>query len=135
MPKSGSRFLLDTLTLGTSTACGLAFLIATLSVAAGTVVQDPAPSPDVSPAQQTYEGMITDAKCGAKHQASIAKSASDCVRVCVHGGEKFAIVVGDRTYILDGDQALLKKSAGQRASVIGTLNGNIITVSSVVSGE
>jgi hypothetical protein len=133
MPKPASRFWVDILI--TSTACGLALLIATLGAAAGTVAQDPSPSADVPSAQQTYEGMITDTKCSAKHKASIAKSAADCVRVCVHGGEKFAIVVGEQTYVLDGDLALLKKSAGQRASVVGTLNGNTITVSSVVSGE
>src|ERR1700761_6870266 len=101
MPKLVSRFWVEILTLGTSTACGLALLIATLGAAAGTVAQDQSQGADASPTQQTYEGMITDTKCGAKHQASIAKSASDCVRVCVHGGAKFAIVVGDRTYILD----------------------------------
>ena len=135
MPKSASRFWVDILTLGTSTACGLALLIATLGAAAGTVARETGQNADAAPTQQTYEGMITDVKCGAKHRASIAKSAADCVRVCVHGGEKFAIVVGDRTYVLDGDPALLKKRAGQRASIVGSLHGNTITVSAVAPGE
>jgi hypothetical protein len=135
MPKSASRFWVEILMLGTSTACGLAVLIATLGAAAGTVAHPTGQNADAAPAQQTYEGMITDTKCGAKHQASIAKSAADCVRVCVHGGEKFAIVVGDRTYVLDADPALLKPRAGQRASIVGSLHGNLITVSSIASGE
>jgi hypothetical protein len=85
--------------------------------------------------QQTYEGMITDTHCGAKHDPSIARSATDCVRACVHGGAQFALVFGDRTYILRGDPAVFKRLAGERARVAGTLNGNTITVSSTASEE
>jgi hypothetical protein len=135
MPKSAACFWVDMLTLGTSTARGLALLLATLGAAAGTLAHQAGQNADAAPVQQRYEGMITDIKCGAKHQASIAKSAADCVRVCVHGGEKFAIVVGDRTYVLEGDPALLKKRAGQRAAIVGSLHGNTITVSAVASGD
>ena len=82
-----------------------------------------------------YEGMITDTHCGAKHDPSIARSATDCVRACVHGGAQFALVFGDRTYILRGDPAVFKRLAGERARVAGTLNGNTITVSSAASEE
>jgi hypothetical protein len=81
--------------------------------------------------QQTYEGMITDTRCEAKHEPAIARSASDCVRACVHSGEKFVLVDGNKSYVLDGDLLLLKRLAGQRARVVGTLSGNTITVSSV----
>ena len=77
--------------------------------------------------------MIKDMHCGAKHDPSIAKSATNCVRVCVHGGAQFALVVDDKTYILHGDPAVLKKVAGERARIVGTLNGNTIAVSSTTS--
>ncbi len=31
------------------------------------------------------------------------KTAGDCARMCVHGGAAFALVDGDKTYLLDGD--------------------------------
>lgn len=105
---------------------------AVAGVAAG---GEPAQSADASEAPQTYKGMITDTKCGAKHRPSIAKSAGDCVRVCVHGGAQFALVDGDRSYILAGDLEILKGIAGQRARVVGSLTGNTITVSSVAAKE
>jgi hypothetical protein len=78
--------------------------------------------------QRTYEGMITDT-----HYPSIARSASDCVRVCVHGGAQFALVSGENLYILHGDPAVLKRLAGERARVFGTLKGKTITVASAAS--
>jgi hypothetical protein len=81
--------------------------------------------------QQTYEGVVTDTHCGAKHSAAIGKTAADCARACVHGGEEFALVDGDTIYRLDGDQMLLKRVAGQRVRVVGTLNRDRLTVTSV----
>ena len=82
---------------------------------------------------QTYEGIITDTHCGAKHSASVGMSAGDCTRACVHSGESFALVDGDTTYRLKGDQPALKRAAGERVKVLGTLDGNAISVASVVA--
>lgn len=76
--------------------------------------------------------MVTCSRCGAKHSAVIAKNASDCVRICVHGGAQFALLDGDAVYILEGDLDQVKKVAGQRARITGTINGNKIEVSSIV---
>ena len=83
-----------------------------------------------SPAQ-SYEGIITDTHCGAKHSAKIGLSAGDCTRACVHAGDSFALVDGDKVFILAGESEALKRSAGERVKVVGTLNGNSISVSSV----
>jgi hypothetical protein len=83
--------------------------------------------------QQTYEGVVTDTHCGAKHSAAIGKTAADCARACVHGGEEFALVDGDTIYRLEGDQMLLKRVAGQRVRVVGTLKGNRLTVTSITA--
>jgi hypothetical protein len=82
---------------------------------------------------QTYEGMITDTRCGAKHSAVIGLSASDCARACVHAGEHFVLVDGDSVYILEGESASLKQLAGQRVRIMGLLKGNKISVSSVAA--
>jgi hypothetical protein len=84
---------------------------------------------------QSYEGMIADTHCGAKHSAAIGLAAADCTRVCVHGGEQFALVDGDSVYVLEGELDAIKKVAGQRVRIVGTVNGNTISVSSVVAGK
>jgi hypothetical protein len=104
-------------------ACVLAIVIATLGAAA---IAEQSVQP-----QQTYEGVVTDTRCGAKHSAAIGKTAADCTRACVHGGAEFALVDGDKIYRLEGDQMLLKRAAGQRVKVVGTLNGDRLTVTSI----
>ena len=84
---------------------------------------------------QSYEGMITDTHCGAKHSAAIGMGAADCARVCVHGGEQFALVDGDSVYVLEGHLEALKRTAGQRVRIVGILNGNKISVSGVAADE
>jgi len=84
---------------------------------------------------QSYEGMITDTHCGAKHSAALGMAAAECTRTCVHGGEQFALVDGDSVYVLEGHVEALKRTAGQRARIVGILNGNKISVSGVAAGE
>jgi hypothetical protein len=84
---------------------------------------------------QSYEGMITDTHCGAKHSAAIGMAAADCTRVCVHGGEQFVLVDGDSVYVLEGHLEALKRTAGQRARIVGILNGTKISVAGVAAGE
>jgi len=77
--------------------------------------------------------MITDSYCGAKHSTAIGRAATDCTLICVHGGEQIVLVDGDTTYLLEGDVIALKRLAGQRARIVGTLNGGKISVTSVVA--
>ncbi len=118
----------------TAAACLLGLLVATLGVAAGAAQSDPdAQQTRVPKGEQVYEGMVTCSRCEAKHSAALAQTADVCVRVCVHGGAKFALVNADVTYLLDGDSATLKKLAGQRARVVGALSGKTIKVSSAAA--
>jgi hypothetical protein len=80
---------------------------------------------------QPYEGVVTDTHCGARHSPDGALSAADCTRSCVHAGQHFALVDGDKVYVLEGDAQLLKRAAGERVTVTGTLNDNTISVASV----
>lgn len=77
--------------------------------------------------------MISDTHCNAKHSAAIGLTASDCTRTCVHSGEHFALVDGDTVYILRGDEDSLKKLAGQRVKIVGSLKGSRISVASVAA--
>ena len=126
------RVWIEIVLLGTAIAFALAVLFATLGVAAGAAESTPeATQGSVATPEQSFEGMVTCSRCGAKHQANLDRSATTCVRVCVHGGANFALVRDDSTYLLDGDPASLKKLAGQRARVLGVRSGNTIKVDSI----
>lgn len=123
---------LEIVLLGTAVALALALLFATLGAAAWVAVGQTA---QVRPAAaaQTFEGMISCSRCGARHQPALDRSASTCVRVCVHGGAAFALIQNDSVYFLEGDSGSFKRLAGQRARVIGTRTGNTIKVASIAS--
>jgi hypothetical protein len=79
----------------------------------------------------TFSGMVTDEKCGAKHDRYPGKNASECAKMCALDGAKYVLVDGDKIYTLAGKDLALDKLAGQRATVTGTLTGTVIKVSSV----
>ena len=120
--------------LGTAVALALALVLATLGAAAGAAVGQNA-QVSSSTSAQSFEGMITCSRCGAKHQPAFDHSASNCVRVCVHAGATFALIDDESVYLLAGDAGSLKRLAGQRARVTGTRTGNIIKVVSVTSAS
>ncbi len=125
------RLRIEIALLSTAIACVLALLMAMLGAAAGALESNLyALQNSSAQTEQTYEGMITCSRCGAKHSADLARTADVCVRVCVHGGANFALVNAEATYLLEGDMASLKKLAGQRARVVGSLSGNTLKVSS-----
>src|SRR5215831_16914760 len=129
---SSRSLWIEIVLLATATALALALLLATLGAAAGVAVGQ-AVKPQPTAIAQSFEGMVTCSHCGAKHQPALDRSASTCVRVCVHGGASFALINADSVYLLDGDLGSLKKLAGQRARVIGTRIGNTIKVTTIAS--
>jgi hypothetical protein len=84
--------------------------------------------------KQVFTGEVGDAMCGRQHMEG---TPAECTRTCVGKGSKFALVVGDKTYVLDAtDQAALAtldKQAGKLATVTGVLNGDTIQVSAVAA--
>jgi hypothetical protein len=80
---------------------------------------------------QTFTGKVSDAMCGAKHMMPGASDAA-CTRACIKQGSKYALVVGDKVYTLEGgDAAALDKLAGENATVTGTVKDKTINVASV----
>ncbi len=129
-----NRVWIEIVLLGIGIACVLALLLATLGAAAGVAEGEAAARQQTVPnTDQIYEGMVTCSRCGAKHSAAIGQTATTCIRICVHGGASFALVEPNATYLLDGDLSVLKKLAGQRAHVVGALDGRTIRISSVVA--
>src|SRR5712671_2098642 len=84
--------------------------------------------------KQTFTGEVGDAMCGSKHMEG---TPAECTRTCVSHGSKFALVVGEKIYILETSDktalATLDKQAGKNATVTGVLNGDTIEVSSVAA--
>jgi hypothetical protein len=113
---------------------GLGISLMTLILGAGLTVS----SAQAGSKAQTFTGQVSDAACGAKH-AMMPGDDADCTRACVRKGSKYALVVGDKVYVLDTqDRAALDaldKLAGQKAKVTGEPQGDTIAVSSVAPVE
>jgi hypothetical protein len=84
--------------------------------------------------KQTFTGEIGDAMCGRKHMDG---TPAECTRTCVAHGSNFALIVGEKIYILKtSDQsvlATLDKQAGKMATVTGVLTDDTIEVSSIAA--
>ncbi len=78
---------------------------------------------------RSWTGTVSDAMCGKKHMMA-GMSDKDCTLACVKKG-KYALVVGDQVYTLEGNSSGLEQYAGGRARVTGTLSGTTINVESV----
>ncbi|HUD68005.1 MAG TPA: hypothetical protein VMQ17_25710 [Candidatus Sulfotelmatobacter sp.] len=130
-------FWIEVITLCAGAAFGLALALAVVGAAVLAFGQTAEPAQSAAPPtdrQQTYVGMVTCSRCLAKHSATIGATATDCARLCIRGGASFSFVNGDHTYLLEGEPEALRRVAGQRARVVGALNGGTITVASVAAG-
>jgi hypothetical protein len=83
---------------------------------------------------KTLTGVVSDSMCGAKHMAK-NKTPAECTRECVKAGSDYALVVGKNLFVLKGNQADIDKLAGKRATVKGSVNGNIVTVESIAAAK
>jgi hypothetical protein len=81
---------------------------------------------------QTFSGIITDLRCGARH-TDTEKSAAECTRVCVRDGSKYLLVNGDKNYEITGDPAQISQLAGQRVKLTGALAAGTIKVTSAAA--
>jgi hypothetical protein len=136
MKTLNARFWIGIIAISVVAFCILAFTLATPGAKAGAAAPQPQsdePTQTAGLQTQSYEGIVTDTHCGAKHSAAVGLSAADCTRACVHSGESFALVDGDKTYALKGEDAALKRAAGERVKILGTLTDNTISVASVLA--
>jgi len=84
-------------------------------------------------ASQTFTGIVGDGMCGAKHV--MPGDDASCTRQCISKGSKYALLVGDKVYVLEvADKTLLEtldKRAGGKVTVTGSEKDSMITVTSV----
>jgi len=87
---------------------------------------------------ETFIGQVSDAMCGAAHMEP-GTTPADCTRTCFSKGAKFALVVGDKVYSLEGENKTaldeLGTLAGEKAKITGTVRGDTIQVSSVAASK
>ena len=83
---------------------------------------------------KTLEGTIGDTMCGVKHQMGNIPD-KECTQKCVGMGSKYALIVADKVYELDGKSSDLEKLAGSKAKVTGSVDGNKIKVTAVAKSS
>ena len=87
------------------------------------------------PRERVFAGLITDDHCGARHDMDSGLNPAECTKMCVRTGSVYVLIVGTKRYALAGGGNQLEGQAGQRANIIGTLDGNTIKVSSITSEQ
>jgi len=85
---------------------------------------------------KTFEGTLSNTHCGLKH-ATASADAAGCVNKCIGANNaKYALVVGDQLYTLEGGvKADYQKLAGLSAKVTGRVDGMTIHVTSIAPGS
>lgn len=86
-------------------------------------------------ATQTLTGVVTDDMCGKKHTMMPGKPDADCIRECVKAGSKFALVVGDKVYVLKGNAKQFDQLAGKKVKVSGDVTGTTVAVSNIAEAK
>lgn len=151
MKNDRSWFALVTFCAATAVvvALGMAILFASVTVAfavARTVspvvvdqrnndvaVNGSAAKEESSAVAENFSGLVTDDHCGARHDMGSDMSPAQCAKACVHNGGKYLLVDGDKTYALEGNAEELGRVAGLRVTIVGSLEGNTIQVSSITA--
>ncbi|MFB3815586.1 MAG: hypothetical protein ACE14L_15895 [Terriglobales bacterium] len=104
---------------------GLAVLLTVLLLMASVAVAAP----------QTLTGVVTDDMCGKKHTMMPGKPDSECIRACVKAGSKYALLSGDKVYVLKGDAKQFDQLAGKKVKVAGDVTGTTVAVSSIAEAK
>ena len=148
MKKNRSWFALVTFCATTAVvvALGMAIFFASVTVAfavARTIspvvgnqlndvaVNRPTAKEEPSAVAETFSGLVTDDHCGARHDMGSDKSPSECAKACVRNGAKYTLVDGDVRYALEGNSEDLSRAAGLRVTIVGSLAGDTIQISSI----
>jgi hypothetical protein len=92
--------------------------------------QDQAPADPQHSNLSSFSGLVTDSYCGARHQRHSGLTPEDCARACIRNGATYVLVNGHHRYNLSGNEELLDKLLGTRATITGTLQGDTISVAS-----
>lgn len=88
-------------------------------------------------AEQTWNGRLSDSKCGKSHKETVAASGQkisheDCIAACIKAGAKYALVTKEKIYtISNSEYPDLPKLAGHGVTVTGELTGDAIKITKI----
>lgn len=104
--------------------------VALASHAASEETQNAMPAITQPAGGESFSGVLTDSRCGARHFRNSGLTPAECARACIRKGAHYVLVDGNHLYELTGDEDSLDKLVGTRVNVTGTRQGEIILVSS-----
>jgi len=78
---------------------------------------------------ENFKGTISDAMCAGKHINATADDMA-CAQKCVKGGSPAVLLVGDKTYKIENQDAV-KDHIGHKVNVTGTMTGDTIHIDKV----
>jgi hypothetical protein len=84
---------------------------------------------------RTMTGIVTDDMCGKKHTMMAGHPDADCIRECVKAGSHYALLVGEKVYVLTGDAKQFSQLAGKKVKVSGDVSGTAIVVTSIAQAK
>jgi len=125
------RFWFHTIGIGIVFAVLLAVAVALVTATGALAFGQRDGDPPESGKARVFSGVLTCARCGARHPGKSQLSAGDCAKMCLKQGSTWALVDGGKVYRLKGDSPVLDRVAGERVTVSGTLEGNTIVIQSV----
>jgi hypothetical protein len=130
--KQEGNTLMNSKTMIASAA--VVFTFSLMLMAAQTQMQDNSANKQASAAPKTLTALVSDSMCGAHHMAK-EKSPAECTRMCVKQGQKYALIVGENVYTLEGHEEELDQLAGKKATVKGNVTGETVAVQSVLPAK
>lgn len=105
-------------------------------VASSSCSQSSAPAGGPETATSSLTGMVSDSMCKGDHSpmGELGKDPAQCAKTCVDGGQKFVLVdsASGKSFELD-DQAKAREFAGQKVTVDGTVEGEKLRVTRIVT--
>jgi hypothetical protein len=104
-----------------------------LSAIFGVLASMAIPNPARAQKETTLTGIIGDTRCGNAHDNPNAKACTvDCVK---HMSSYYALIIGQRSYMLQGKVDGLEALAGQKAKITGVLRSDGIMVTSASQAQ
>ena len=72
---------------------------------------------------QTFAGMITDSRCGARHRMNSGKTSAECARSCVRHGAHYVLVDGEKSLCSGGLSRPTGEAGGRESEHRGNARG------------
>ena len=80
-------------------------------------------------------GYVSEAGCGAKH-STVSAANTKCVEACIKKGSDPVLVIDGKVMKFDADSKEKAKAyAGQNVKIDGTMDGDVVKITSIDKAE